>query len=171
LPATTDSVVRYLVDYAASFSNNTLRQRLAAMSRWNIDQCFSDPTKVPVVRKVLKGIRAVHPVAEKRARPLELEQLQQVDNWLERANIQARHQGDQASLFRHTRDRALILFGFWSGFRSDELSRLILENIQIKPGEGLTCYLERSQILRWSRVQMPSINATVPLDSFDRVDQ
>lgn len=145
LPATSDSVARYLADYAASLSNNTLRQRLAALSRWHTDQGFADPTKAPVVRKVLKGIRAVHPAMEKRARPLELEQLQQVDTWLERAIIQARHRGDQASLLRHTRDRALILLGFWRGFRSDELSRLKLENIQISSGEGLKCYLERSK--------------------------
>lgn len=145
LPATSDSVARYLADYAASLSNNTLRQRLAALSRWHTDQGFADPTKAPVVRKVLKGIRAVHHAIEKRARPLELEQLQQVDTWLERAIVEARQRGDQANLLKHTRDRALILFGFWRGFRSDELSRLKLENIQISPGEGLTCYLKRSK--------------------------
>jgi integrase len=145
LPATSDSVARYLADYAASLSSNTLRQRLAALSRWHTDQGFTDPTKAPVVRKVLKGIRAVHPAMEKRARPLELEQLQQVDTWLERAIVEARRRDDQPNLLKHTRDRALILFGFWRGFRSDELSRLKLENIQISPGEGLTCYLERSK--------------------------
>lgn len=145
LPATSEAVARYLADYASSLSNNTLRQRLAALSRWHTDQGFADPTKAPVVRKVLKGIRAVHPASEKRARPLELEQLQQVDTWLERAIEAARHRDDQPHLLRYTRDRALVLFGFWRGFRSDELIRLKLENIQILPGEGLTCYLERSK--------------------------
>lgn len=145
LPATSEAVARYLADYASSLSNNTLRQRLAALSRWHTDQGFADPTKAPVVRKVLKGIRAVHPALEKRARPLELEQLQQVDTWLERAIEAARHRDDQPHLLRYTRDRALILFGFWRGFRSDELIRLKLENMQLSPGEGLTCYLERSK--------------------------
>ena len=145
LPATSEAVARYLADYASSLSNNTLRQRLAALSRWHTDQGFADPTKAPVVRKVLKGIRAVHPALEKRARPLELEQLQQVDAWLEHAIEAARHRDDQPRLLRYTRDRALILFGFWRGFRSDELIRLKLENMQLSPGEGLTCYLERSK--------------------------
>lgn len=145
LPATSEAVARYLADYASSLSNNTLRQRLAALSRWHTDQGFADPTKAPIVRKVLKGIRAVHPAMEKRARPLELEQLQQVDAWLERAIVEARNREDQPNLLKHTRDRALILFGFWRGFRSDELSRLKLESMQISPGEGLTCYLERSK--------------------------
>lgn len=145
LPATSEAVARYLADYASRLSNNTLRQRLAALSRWHTDQGFADPTKAPVVRKVLKGIRSIHPAMEKRARPLELEQLQQVDAWLECAIVEARHREDQSNLLRHTRDRALILFGFWRGFRSDELIRLKLENMQIVPGEGVTCYLERSK--------------------------
>lgn len=145
LPATSEAVARYLADYASSLSNNTLRQRLAALSRWHTDQGFADPTKAPVVRKVLKGIRAVHPALEKRARPLELEQLQQVDTWLERAIEAARHRDDQPHLLRYTRDRALILFGFWRGFRSDELIRLKRQNLKIALGEGLTCYLERSK--------------------------
>jgi integrase len=145
LPATSEAVARYLADHATSLSNNTLRQRLAALSRWHCDQGFADPTKASIVRQVLKGIRAVHPAMEKRARPLILDQLQQVDNWLQRAIVEARGRDDRASLLRHTRDRSLVLLGFWRGFRSDELVRLKLENIQIVTGEGMTCYLERSK--------------------------
>ncbi len=145
LPATSEAVARYLADHATSLSNNTLRQRLAALSRWHCDQGFADPTKASIVRQVLKGIRAVHPAMEKRARPLILDQLQQVDNWLQRAIVEARGRDDRPSLLRHTRDRSLVLLGFWRGFRSDELVRLKLENIQISPGEGMTCYLERSK--------------------------
>lgn len=145
LPATSEAVARYLADHATTLSNNTLRQRLAALSRWHLDQGFADPTKAAVVRQVLKGIRAVHPAVEKRARPLILEQLQQVDSWLQRAMVEARSREDRSSMLRHARDRALVLLGFWRGFRSDELVRLKLENIKIAPGEGMTCYLERSK--------------------------
>ena len=34
LPATSDSIVRYLVDYADTLSSNTLKQRLAALAQW-----------------------------------------------------------------------------------------------------------------------------------------
>ncbi len=145
LPATSESVARYLADHATSLSNNTLRQRLAALSRWHGDQGFADPTKAEIVRQVLRGIRAVHPAMEKRARPLVLDQLQQVDSWLQRAIAVAQSRGDRSSSLRHTRDRSLVLLGFWRGFRSDELVRLKLENIQISAGEGMTCYLERSK--------------------------
>src|SRR5581483_907361 len=40
LPATADSVARYLADHAESLSLNTLEQRLAALARWHTDQGF-----------------------------------------------------------------------------------------------------------------------------------
>ena len=62
LPATADSVARYLVDHANTLSVNTLRQRLSGLAAWHIDQGFPDPTKAPHVKKVLKGIVELHPV-------------------------------------------------------------------------------------------------------------
>lgn len=47
LPATADSVARYLADYANTLSISTLRQRLAAIAQWHIEQGFPDPTKAP----------------------------------------------------------------------------------------------------------------------------
>jgi hypothetical protein len=66
LPATSDSVARYLANYAPTLALNTLSQRLAALSRWHIDQRMPDPTKSPLVKKVLRGISALHPAQENR---------------------------------------------------------------------------------------------------------
>ena len=77
-----------------------------------------------MVRQVLKGIRSIHTVAEKRARPLELNVLQQVDQWLDAAISNAQQTDDKLALLRHTRNRSLLLLGFWRGFRSDELVNL-----------------------------------------------
>ena len=55
LPATADSVARYLADHAERLSAATLKQRLAALARWHRDQGFPDPTKAPLVRTVLKA--------------------------------------------------------------------------------------------------------------------
>jgi len=145
LPATTDAIARYLADHADTHTLNTLRHRLAALSRWHQDQGFPDPTKSPMVRQVLKGIRALHPNPEKRARPLQLEALQQVSDWLERSIALARGRNDPITLLRATRDRALLLLGFWRGFRSDELVNLRIEYLDITPEQGLTCYLPRSK--------------------------
>jgi hypothetical protein len=65
LPATIDSIARYLAAYAESLSLNTLKHRLAALSRWHQDHGFPDPTKALKIRQLLKGIRTLHPAREK----------------------------------------------------------------------------------------------------------
>lgn len=145
LPATADAIARYLVDYAESLAINTLRQRLAALAQWHIDQGFPDPTKAPVVRKVFRGIQALHPAREKQARPLQLDQLEQLERWLDLAIAAAANAGDRPAQLRHTRDKALLLLGFWRGFRGDELTRLQVEYVDALPGEGMTCFLPQTK--------------------------
>lgn len=145
LPSTSEDMCRYLAEHADSLAINTLRQRLAALSRWHLDHGFADPTKASVVRQVFKGIRAVHSVAEKRARPLEITVVQQLDEWLQAAIHRSEQGQDRAALLRHTRNRSLLLLGFWRGFRADELIHLRVENVKVTPGEGLVCYLSSSK--------------------------
>lgn len=82
---------------------------------------------------------------QKRATPLQLRQLGQVVEWLDEAVNAARNRNDRAAHLRHLRDRALILLGFWRGFRGDELIRLQVEHVALVPGEGMTCFLPRSK--------------------------
>lgn len=145
LPTTSDTVVRYLVDHADTLSSNTLKLRLAALAQWHVSQGFPDPTKTPLVRQVLKGIRTLHPRQEKQAEPLQLRQLEQCVLWLEQAGERARVEGDWPWLLRCWRDRALILIGFWRAFRSDELCRLQVEHIQARVGEGMQLFLPWSK--------------------------
>jgi len=145
LPATADSMARYLADHAETLSINTLRQRLAALAQWHIDQGFPDPTKAPVVRQVFRGIQALHPAQEKRAKPLQLEQLEQIVQWLDSAITAARTAQDRGAELRHTRNKALLLLGFWRGFRGDELTRLQAEHVNVVPGEGMTCYFPQTK--------------------------
>jgi integrase len=170
LPATIDSIARYLAAYAESLSLNTLKHRLAALSRWHQDHGFPDPTKAPKIRQLLKGIRTLHPAREKRAKPLELELLNSVTDWLVAATAAAVGRGDSASALRHTRDRALILLGFWRGFRSDELANLRIEFIEIKPGEGLTCFLPRSKgdrDLEGRSFSCPALSRLCPVEAVE----
>lgn len=145
LPTTAESVARYLAAYAGELSINTLKLRLSALAQWHNSQGFADPTKAPVVRQVFKGIRALHPVREKQAEPLQLRHLEQVIGWLDEEGTAAAAEGRQADLLRARRDRALILLGFWRGFRSDELCRLQIEHVQAVAGSGISLYLPRSK--------------------------
>ena len=170
LPSTADAIARYLADYAPTLAINTLRQRLAALSRWHADQGFADPTKSPLVRQVLKGIRSIHAVPEKRARPLELAVLQQIDQWLDVAIGNAQRSGDRPALLRQTRNRSLMLLGFWRGFRSDELVNLRVENIEVTPGQGMACFLGRTKgdrQLQGRVFKCPALSRLCPVTAFN----
>lgn len=145
LPATGDSIVRYLADYADQHAISTLKQRLAALAQWHISQGFPDPTKTPTVRQMIKGIRTLHPAQEKQAAPLLLRHLAQAVGWLEKEALLAAERNDFKSVMRHRRDIALVLIGFWRGFRGDELARLQVENIQAEAGVGITFYLPHTK--------------------------
>jgi integrase len=145
LPATGDGVVRYLAEYADKLAISTLKQRLAALAQWHITQGFPDPTKTPTVKQMIKGIRALHPAQEKQAAPLLLLHLEQAVSWLERETASAADRGDFRNVMKHRRDIALVLIGFWRGFRGDELARLQVENTQAESGAGITFYLPHTK--------------------------
>ena len=94
---------------------------------------------------MIKGIRTLHPAKEKQAAPLLLQHLEQAVNWLEREGEQAAERHDLTGMLRSRRDIALVLIGFWRGFRGDELSRLQVEHIQAEAGSGITFYLPHSK--------------------------
>lgn len=170
LPATAGSVAQYLADHAASHSHSTLRQRLAALSGWHTEQGFSDPTKDPLVRKTLKGIRELHPAVAKQARPLQLRQIELVDQHLAAEIEEANRSGDRASLLRAKRDRALVLLGFWRGFRSDELSRLQVENIDFASGQGMVCRLTRTKTstdFQDTEFPVPALSRLCPVAAYE----
>jgi integrase len=169
LPATADSIARYLAEHAGQHSINTLKQRLAALAQWHTSQGFADPTKAPVVRQVLKGIRSLHPAREKQAAPLLLEHLRTTVAFLESQADQATAAHDRPTLLRARRDRALLLIGFWRGFRGDELARLQVEHIQLEAGVGMTLYLPHSKTDRQhlgSHYRVPALKQLCPVQAY-----
>jgi len=134
--------------------------RLPADRRW---------TKAPIVKKVIKGIAEEHPYQKSQAKPLQLEQLQTVVTWLERQLSQAQQANQRTKALQCLRNRAMVLIGFWRGFRSDELSRLSIEHIQTVPGEGMTIYLLRSKSDRQNRGRsypVPALSQLCPVTAY-----
>ncbi|EGH29248.1 Phage integrase [Pseudomonas syringae pv. japonica str. M301072] len=169
LPATSESVARYLASHAGTLSVNTLKLRLSALAQWHISQGFVDPTKAPMVRKVIKGIRALHPAQEKQAEPLQLQDLEKVIAWLEIEIREASEQHDQPRLLRGRRDSALILLGFWRGFRSDELCRLQVQDVKAIADSGISLYLPRSKGDRDNlgmTYQTPALQRLCPVQAY-----
>lgn len=168
LPSTPDAVARYLADFAGKLSNNTLRQRLAALSRWHAQQGFPDPTRSDLVRRTFKGIRALHPKTEKQATPLQIVALERVSLHCEQAAATATRAKDKAAELQALRDRALVLLGFWRGFRSDELVSLQIEHVTLRPGEGVSMFLPRTKGDRQNEGRtftVPALSRLCPVDA------
>jgi integrase len=118
---------------------------------------------------MIKGIRALHPAQEKQATPLLLQHLEQAVQWLEQDAEQAAARQDLTALLRSRRDMALVLIGFWRGFRGDELSRLQIENTQAQAGVGITFYLPHSKGDRQHRgttFRTPALKKLCPVQAY-----
>ena len=142
---------------------------MAALADWHHKHGFSDPTKSQVVRKVLKGIRTLHPAQERQARPVQLEQVTQVVEWLDGAIAAASARGSRSDTLRYTRDRALLLLGFWRGFHGHELVRLRVELVDAVSGEGIACFLPQSKGDREARgrsFKAPALRQLYPVDAY-----
>ncbi|KPB71335.1 tyrosine-type recombinase/integrase [Pseudomonas cannabina] len=169
LPTTGDGIVRYLAEYADKHAISTLKQRLAALAQWHITQGFPDPTKTPNVRQMIKGIRVVHPAQVKQAAPLLLRHLEQAVKWLEAEAAAALDRGDYKTLLRHRRSVAMVLIGFWRGFRGDELARLTIENTKAYSGEGITFFLPHTKgdrLYEGTTFQTPALTTLCPVEAY-----
>ncbi|QQX57095.1 site-specific integrase [Pseudomonas chlororaphis] len=166
LPASGESVVRYLAEQAEQLSSATLRTHLAALAEWHKRHGFLDPTKDARVRDVLRGIQAEHPRPVKQADALQLQALDECIAGL---------QGQASSLvagerLRALRDQALILLGFWRAFRSDDLCRLQIEHIQIQTGKCLEIFLASGKTDREHRgrtVNVPALKRLCPVQAYE----
>lgn len=169
LPATADTVARYLAEHAEIYRLSTLRLHLAALARWHADNGFADPTRSPLVHKVLRGIRAKHAVPQKRARPLQLEVLEGVSDWLLKAQASALKNGRRTESLRRSRDRALLLLGFWRAFRSDELANMRIEEVEAQRGKGLTCRPRKTKTTGEGEdraFHCPALSRLCPVDAY-----
>ncbi|MFT3931055.1 MAG: site-specific integrase [Spongiibacteraceae bacterium] len=169
LPATADSIARYLAAYAPTLALNTLKQRLAALAQWHIEQGFPDPTKAPLVKKTLKGIQALHPEPIKRAKPFQLNQLDHLVAWLDQRIALASSAEQRPTRLKAARDKALVLIGFWRGFRSDELGSLRVEHITAIPDEGMTLFVPSTKTERsgyGATFKTPALSRLCPVTAY-----
>jgi len=121
------------------------------------------------VRKAMRGIRALHPAQEKQAKPLQIDELNRVTHWLDVAVGDARQAKNRGAELRHLRDKSLLLLGFWRGFRSDELSRLQVEHVDARPGEGITCFLGSAKGDRQNlgtTYKAPALSRLCPVEAY-----
>jgi integrase len=166
LPASSETVVRYLREHAETLSSSTLGLHLAALAQWHHSQGFDDPTKSAKVRQVLRNIRAQHPRLVKQAEPLPLAELERCV-----AGLQELIGSDNpVARLRAYRDRALILMGFWRAFRADELCRMRVEHNALRSGKQLKMFLASSKTDREYRGQvvlLPALKRLCPVQAYE----
>ena len=134
LPASPPVLTKYLLEHAETLNPRTLDLRLTALSQWHCLQKFYDPTRDPSVKKVMTGIRRTHGKPKKKARPISLNDLHHM--------IQSLSTGK--SNLMQTRNKCLILIGFFGAFRGSELASLDIHQIS-REQEGLLVTLTKSK--------------------------
>jgi site-specific recombinase XerD len=145
LPATPETVARYLADLAGSGRKvATLEQRVAAI-RWAHEAAgLESPTAAKGVRAAMRGIRRELGVAPSRKAAATVERL---------AAMVAH--ADPGTL-KGLRDRALLLFGFASALRRSELVALEVGDLE-ETRRGLLVTVQRSKTDQEGRGQVRAV--------------
>lgn len=130
VPASADIVARYIAERATSLAPATLARRLAGIGALHVSAGFQDPTKNPLVRMVLKGVRRKHGVAQRCAQPIDPRKW--VRAWIASGGL------------RGARDKAVVLLGFSAAFRRSELVGLNVEDLSWS-SHGLSVCLRKAK--------------------------
>lgn len=133
LPATPESIVRYLEAFAAIKNSRTLARRLIALRHWHTYQGFQDPTIHAIVKKTLVGITRLHGKPKEKAPPLTPDDLEAMVIALSSENT-----------LMAIRDNALLQIGFFGGLRRSEIIAIHIEHIEWKQ-EGIQILLPQSK--------------------------
>ncbi|AZZ94876.1 hypothetical protein EUZ85_30835 [Hahella sp. KA22] len=140
---TTSAVVKYLLDNAETLSLATLKKSLTDIAQWHQRNGFADPTQASTVKKALEGIKKLHPHRNRQVSLIQIEQLSQLAQWLDRTAMEAKVHGDRRRMLRQTRDKALVLLSFWFGLQDEELSRLCVEDVNLNSKEHISVFISR----------------------------
>jgi site-specific recombinase XerD len=124
-------LVLYFTDLASTRKTSTLARRVSAISQAHLAAGYDSPTRTPVLRNLLAGIRRTKGTAPAVKTPVLTEDLRLMLNAAS---------GDLLGC----RDRALLLVGFSGGFRRSELVSLNIENLEFQR-EGVVITLRKSK--------------------------
>jgi integrase len=134
LPTDSSVLVRYLSERAGQLNPRTLELHITAISQWHHLQLIPDPSRTPLVRKTIDGIRRTHGKPKIKAKALRLDHLVTMLSTL--------HALPDSN--KKARDRALLLVGFFGAFRRSELVAITVEDLSWEP-EGVLISLPKSK--------------------------
>jgi len=129
-PAAPSDIARHLAS-SGHLAVSTLKRRLASLADAHTSAGHPDPTKSPLVKKVLRGMARVHGASPTAASPLLGRDLARIVTSL-------------PNDLRGNRDKALILVGFACALRRSELVSLRVEDLHLADETG-TIFLMKSK--------------------------
>jgi integrase len=133
LPASAETIMHYLQQYAERLNPRTLVRRLTTLKNWHLYQGFPDPTSHPMIRKTLSGIKHIHGKPKDKAKALTVETLTAMVDYLR-----------TSSRLIDYRNNAFLQIGFFGAFRRSELVAICWEHIHFV-SEGIEILIPRSK--------------------------
>lgn len=131
LPATPDTIVRFLSAQAHTIKPATLARRLAAIRMMHETVGFTTPTQHKAVKTVLRGIKREKGIAQSKKAPATAEKIESMISHCPNTLI-------------GLRDKALLLLGFAGAFRRSELIALTINDIE-RTSEGIKVIIRKSK--------------------------
>jgi len=158
LPATPETLARYLVELAEVARTSTVSRRISSVAQAHRAVGMPSPSDDPRLKAVWVGIRRVHGTAPEQAAPLTVPLLRLVIDKLP---------PDLAG----TRDLALLLIGFAGALRRSELVALDVDDVS-QAVDGLVITKRRSKTDQEAAGELIGIPygsnpSTCPVRSFD----
>lgn len=131
IPATPETVAEYVADLARTLRVSTVARRLAGISVAHQLAGFESPTRSPLVRRTLEGVRRTYGTAPEQHAPADLAAVRR---------MVARTPDTVAG----ARDRALLLVGFAIAARRSELVALQVADLE-QHEHGYVVHVRRSK--------------------------
>lgn len=141
-PGEPQDILAYVSERAQNLRISTLRRRLTGIGMAHVMAGVPDPTRSPLIRKVLRGVQRVHGVAQRRAVPITEADLARMF--------------EAAQSLPEFRDRALMWLGFAAALRRSEIVALQVEDLSFERS-GLTVRLRRSKTDPYGRSRLIGI--------------
>lgn len=142
LPAKPSTLIEYIVSISGGDPQDgptstglrmaTIDKRLAAISQAHQLAGFDPPTKAPVVRKAIKGLRRQLGTRQQCKEPLLTQDILRILMCIQEPTLPNR------------RDKAILLLGFAGGFRRSELVALKVEDLRFVE-EGVRVMIRRGK--------------------------
>ncbi len=144
-PAIPETIVNYINDLADNAKANTVARRISALTE-NFDAAGiqDNPCRFPIVKNALRGIKRMKGVIQHGKLPILFDDIKEMLTYLEGDTLQ------------QTRDKAILLVGFYGAMRRSEIANLDVNDIQFTR-LGMLLTLRKSKTDQYDQGQLIAI--------------